>query len=42
MESGRTDNWSLTQETLRVPRISTYDLSVGESLHVFLVNEGET
>ena len=33
---------SLTQETLRAPRISAYDLLRGESLHVCQVDEGET
>ena len=32
----------MTQETLRVPKISAYDLSMGESSDVFLVDIGET
>jgi len=33
---------SLTQEMLKTPRISAYNLSREESLHVYLVEEGET
>jgi len=33
---------SLTQETLKTPKISTYDSSREESLQVFLVEERET
>jgi len=42
LEGGRRGHRSLTQETLEVPRVSTYDLPGGESLHVCLVDEGET
>jgi len=41
-EDGGRGHRSLTQETLRVPRISAYDLSIGEPLHICLVDEGET
>ena len=32
----------MTQETLKTPRISTYDSLREESLHNFLVDEGKT
>ena len=38
----RRGHLSLTQETLRKPRISAYDLLRRESLHVCLFDEGET
>jgi len=41
-EGGRRGHQSLTQEMLRAPRICAYDLLVGDSLHVCLVDEGET
>jgi len=40
-EGVKRNHRSLTQETLKTPRISTYALSREESLHVCLVEEGE-
>ena len=42
LEGVKRSHRSLTQETLKTPRISTYTLAGGESLHVCLVEEGET
>jgi len=42
LEGGRRGHRLLTQETLRVHKISAYDLSVGESSDVCLVDVGET
>jgi len=42
LEGGRGGHRLLTQETLEVPKVSIYDLPGGESLHVCLVDEGET
>ena len=41
-EGGRRGHRSLTQETLRVPKISAYHLSVGEPLNICLVDIAET
>jgi len=41
-EGGRRGHQSLTQETLRVRKVSVYDSSGGESLDVFLVDVSET
>ena len=42
LEGGRRGHRSLTQEMLRVPKVSVYDLSVGESSDVCLVDMSET
>jgi len=41
-EGVKISHWSLTQETLKTPKISAYDLSREELLHVCLIEEGET
>jgi len=41
-EGERRGHRSLTHEMLRAPRISTYDLLKRDSLHVYLVDKGET
>ena len=41
-EGVKRSHWSLTQETLKMPRISAYNSLREELLHVCLVEEGET